>query len=442
MNEQRERGRFGRDVLQSFGFIALQAGLAIVNSIVIARMTGPEGRGLYGLAVAILALAWPLASVGQQNSTVYFLGKGRDPGPIAGLNLLLGLVLLPIGLATGALAWNLGETLGSTGSAGSTGSTAALAVAAAAICLPAAVHFETTRHDYLGRRRVFAYNSCQSLLTAVLLVLNLLLLGRGERWVLVTLVSSWVGVTIVLGTVRAASRPRLRLPSRELVVEHLRHGAREAASRFSEAALMRVDTLLLAPIVGLAALGIFAIADQIANLMSWLAVAAGRMMFAHSAQDLDGGEAQRKLGLSVRLLVGFWFLCSVASVAVLWWAIPLLYTQSFSPAYLGVLLLLPAVLGKSIHSVVAPYLAGQGHQRPVMRAGLAALAIDVVLVVGLAPEFGWEAAAVAKSVAHTVQLVAVLVAYRRLYPDRKLSLIPTRADLRSMQQWLRRRARG
>lgn len=433
MSELRERGRFGRDVLQSFGFIALQAGLAIVNSIVIARMTGPEGRGLYGLAVAILALAWPLAAVGQQNSTVYFLGKGRDPGPIAGLNLLLGLVLLPIGLGTGALAWNLG---------GSSGSTVALAVAAAAICLPAAVHFETTRHDYLGRRRVFAYNSCQSLLTAVLLVLNLLLLGRGEQWVLATLVTSWVGVTIVVGVVRAASRPRPCLPSRELVIEHLRHGAREAASRFSEAALMRVDTLLLVPIVGLAAVGIFAIADQIATIMSWLAVAAGRMMFAHSAQDRDGTEARRKLALAVRLLAGFWIACSIACAALLWWLIPLLYTRSFAAAYVGVLLLLPAVLGKSIHSVVAPYLAGQGHQRPVVRAGLAALGIDVVLVVGLAPRFGWEAAAVAKSVAHAVQMVAVLVAYRRLYPESRLSLIPSAADLRTLQQWLRRRAQG
>ena len=430
MSGERERGRFGRDVLQSFGFIALQAGLALANSIVIARMTGPEGRGLYGLAVAMLALAWPLAAIGQQNSTVYFLGKGRDPGRIAGLNLLLALVLLPIGLGTGALAWTFG---------GAAGSTTAMALTAAAICLPAAVHFETTRHDYLGRRRVFAYNSCQSVLTAVLLALNLLLLGRGEHYVLVTLVATWVGVAAVLGAVRATRNPRPRMPSREVIVEHLRHGAREAASRFNQAALMRLDVLVLAPIVGLAALGIFAIADQISNLMSWLGVAAGRMMFAHSAQDPGGSEARRKLGLSTRLLVAFWIGSSLACVTLLWWLIPLVYTRSFSDAYIGVLLLLPAVLGKSIHSVVAPYLTGQGHQRPVVRAGLAALTIDIALVVGLAPWFGWEAAAFAKSIAHGVQAVAVLVAYRRLYPDSPLSLIPTRADLRYLWQWLGRR---
>ena len=291
MNEAAPKtGRFGRDVLVSFVFMGLQAGLAAVNSIIIARMVGPEGRGLYGLAVAILALAWPLAALGQQGSTVFLLGKGRPAGAVAGFNLLLALLLVPLGLGTGALAWNFGA---------STGAVTASAICAAALCVPAAVHFETTRHDYLGRKRVLAYNACQVLLTGTLLVLNLTLLGHGPRWVLVTLTASWVGVAAVLGLLRALSKPRLQLPSKELVRESLRYGTREAASRFSEAALTRVDMLILAPIVGLSALGIFAIADQIANLMSWLGVAAGRMMFAHSAQD-DGVAVRRKLGLVSR----------------------------------------------------------------------------------------------------------------------------------------------
>lgn len=425
-----ERGRFGRDVLVSFGFVALQLSLAMGNSIIVARMVGPEGRGLYGLAVAILALAWPLAALGQQGSTVYFIGKGRPAGAVAGLNLLLALALIPLGLGTASVAWFAG---------GEVGNAAALAIVAAAVCLPAAVHFETTRHDFLGRKLVLAYNLCQTALTATLLVLNLLLLDRGAQWVLVALVASWLGVTAVLGLIRGLGRPRIRLPSRELVRESLRYGLREAGSRFSEAALMRVDVLILAPIVGLAALGVFAIADQIATLLAWPGVVAGRMMFAHSSQDGEGGEARAKLGLAVRMLVVLGVVSALACVALMGWLIPLVFTDAFSAAYVGLLILLPGAVAKSLHMVVGKYLAGQGHQRPVVRAGVAALVIDVVLIVALAPTFGWEAAAVAKTAAHVFQLIVVVVADRRLHPDQPLSLVPTVDDARAVTRWIRQR---
>lgn len=418
-------GRYGRDVLQSLGFIAIQAALALVNSIVIARVGGPEARGLYGLAVAILAVAWPIAALGQQGSTVYLLGKGRPAGAIAGLNSLLVASLIPLALITGALAWRLG---------GAAGSTSALAILAAALCVPAAVQFETVRHDYLGRGRVLAYNLCQVVLTSILLILNLWLVVRGTAWVLVALVGAWVGAAALLGLVRGAARPRLRLPGWDLVRESLRYGVREAASRLSEAALTRADVLVLALFVDLPALGVFAIADQIANLMAWLGIAAGRMMFAHAARD--GDEARRKLGLISRLLVLYSALAALACVALLGWLVPLIYGEAFARAYVGVLLLLPAVLFKGLHAVLARYLAARGHQRPVVRAGLAALGLDLVLVAGLAPVLGWEAAALAKSLALGVQLLIVRAADRRLDPDAPLRLMPGRADLEALRTWV------
>ena len=194
--------------------------------------------------------------------------------------------------------------------------------------------------------------------------------------------------------------------------------------------------------VELPALGIFAIADQVANLMSWLGVAAGRMMFAHSARDEGGDAARRKLGLAARLLVAYSLAAAFASVALLGWLIPLLYGEAFASAYAGVLLLLPAVLFKGVHALVARYLAGQGHQQPVVRAGLVALALDLALVAALAPWLGWLGAALAKSLAHGVQLGVVLVADRRLHSEDRLRLMPTRADFRALRTWLHRRLSG
>ncbi|MCA9688022.1 MAG: polysaccharide biosynthesis C-terminal domain-containing protein [Myxococcales bacterium] len=426
------RGVFGRGVLTSLAFTATMAALALANNVVISRLAGPGPRGLYALGVSLLAVALPILSLGQGPTSTFLIGRGTAPARVAGLVYGVAAALLPVG---GAVA--LGVHLVH-GGVPTTGMLAALGLAA--LALPAAALLEGVRGCYLGLRQVTRYNLCQAAVIALVLILNAALLPRGDAWVLWNL---GLGYWIVALGVLVLARPRLAWPGRALIGRAARYGARASAVVLADAGLLRVDYLLMAAMVPVEHLGIYAIADQITHIMSWPGLLAGRMMLAESASDAGSARTLDKLGLAVRLYVAAIVGAGALAAACLWWVIPAVFGDPFAPAYLGVLILLPASLCKGVHAQIATYLEGQGAQRPVVRAGVVALAVDVALVLALVPRFGWLAAAAVRTAAYAVQLALSLAALARHAGGPRPGLVLTRADAQAVARWIAaRRARS
>lgn len=412
---------YGRNVLVSLMAMAVISVLSFVNSIVIARAAGPEARGLYGLAVAIGALALPLAAAGLGAASTWQLGRGSSHAQLLSLTRRVGLIALVFGLSAAGIAralFGLGP------------SEAMLsAVIAAALALPAHVVLEFTRGFLLGQRRALAYNLCTLLATALMLGLNLhawLTHVPGQTWVLINLVvSPWVfGLLFALLSLR---RPSER-PEPGLVRSSLTYGLRSALVAFGDAALMRIDYIVAAPIVGLAALGVYAVADQISHLMAWVGLIAGKMLLPEAASDSeDGRRSLAKLALAVRASVTAVLVGAVIAIVVGRWLIEVLFGPTFVPAYTALLWLLPAALCKSVNALVATWLQGRGHQTPVVRASVLSIVVEIAAVAGLALGFGWLGVAVAKTCAYALQFVLNLAAFRKhraSLPDDDGHLIP------------------
>lgn len=152
-------------------------------------------------------------------------------------------------------------------------------------------------------------------------------------------------------------------------------------------------------------------------------------MLAESAHDDERGEhSWYLLSIAVRTSVG---LLSVAFVVVtlsFWWVIPRVFGDAFAPAYIGLVLLLPATLFRSLHALVNTYLCGQGVQKPGVYSGALAILVDLELVLATVHLWGWFAAALARSLAWALQFAWVSRALRRRWPDRRLSYLPRRRD--------------
>lgn len=449
-------GSYGRSVLISVAAVAAMSLMALANNVVIARAAGPEGRGIYGLAVAIGALALPLASLGLGAAATWQLGRGR---PLAQL----------LHLARRAVLFSLGLGLLSAGVVGvgfelGLAETALWALLAAGVALPAQVIVELGRGFALGRRRPLIYNLCSATVIAALLGLNLLSgfggagvgamvwgEGGGPGWVLVNLVlANWL-VAIVL-VVWALSR-RSEAAAPRLVRGSLSYGLRSAIVALGDAALLRIDYLVAAPVIGLAALGVYAIADQITHLMAWAGLLAGKMMLPEAASD-DAAAPKRslaKLALACRLIIAVVFAAALVAVVLGPWLIELLFGAAFADAYLAMLILLPATLCKSLHALIATWLQGRGDQRPVVRASAAAVGFEALAVLGFALCFGWLGVAAAKAGAYAIQLGLALVALRRHragLPEDDGHLLPggrwllDRSDLALLRAWLEARRRA
>ncbi len=61
-------------------------GLGIVISILLARILGPENRGIYALIILIPSFAFMFSNMGINSSTVFYMGKGTyPPHKVAGM---------------------------------------------------------------------------------------------------------------------------------------------------------------------------------------------------------------------------------------------------------------------------------------------------------------------------------------------------------------------
>jgi O-antigen/teichoic acid export membrane protein len=425
---------FGANILISFGFTGLFTVFAFANSVVVARMVGAEGRGLYALLVAVLSLAGPIGTLGLNYASTWAVGQKWPTAQVAMLNhLWSGIVLLLGALVSGAVLLGFG---------GLPDADWALVVLAAGVTLPAAVYAENTRGVLLGLKQVVRYHTVQAAYGAVLLTANIALLGWGPRAVLLTLaISYWVpAAALLLGHI-----PHLRraeMPTRELAESSVTYGVKTSATNLGEAALQRLDYLLVTPIVGVGAVGLYSTAVQISAILAWGGLIAGRMMLTQSANDPEGVESRRKLGLAVRTLLLAVALAAVGAAATTWFLIPLVFGEEFAPAYHGLLILLPSSLSMGAYALISTYLIGRNVIRPVLRAGLVSVALVVVCSPLAALAFGWLGVAAVRTAALALQLLLTVRAYRAETGE-SFRWVFDGADFNALRNWVQaRRNRG
>jgi O-antigen/teichoic acid export membrane protein len=103
----------------------------------------------------------------------------------------------------------------------------------------------------------------------------------------------------------------------------------------------------------------------------------------------------------------------------------------------AVWLLLPGIVTLSVARVLSSYLLGRNRLKVDFFASLAGLAMTLVLDLTLIPRYGFVGAAIASSVAYTTtMLVNMTWVVRNSHLTVRSLLVPTWADVRSLQQYL------
>jgi O-antigen/teichoic acid export membrane protein len=427
-----ESSSYGRNVGLSLAFTLLTTVVAFVNSIAIARLAGPDARGSYALVVSVCAVIGPVFGLGLPAAATWLLRRKEHEGDVAGLGLLAGAAVSALGILVclGILRYGGAEPADPL-------LFAALGVAAA---LPALNWIELSRGVYLGQNRMVAYNAALLFSALGLLAFNLVFARFGPHSVVWNLVaSSWLVAVGALLHLAWRGVP-LRWPRREPSRIALSYGGSTLGASLAEAGVLRSDTVVMGGILPAASIGIYAVADQLAHVMSWGGLIAGRLLLAESAADPTGESSGRKLWLSVRVLVTGMGLAAVGTAATGWFLVPWVFGAAFEAAWWGTLLLIPAATARAVSSLLGNWLLGQAHGRAVFRIGVAATVAEVVLVGALAFPFGWPGAALGRVAACAAQAALTLRAYVRAAPPRDVSRWwMDREDAAALLRWGRAR---
>jgi O-antigen/teichoic acid export membrane protein len=243
-----------------------------------------------------------------------------------------------------------------------------------------------------------------------------LIVVAGERASGILLGTYGTGALVVLWMLWR-ERGRLSLvPDRELLRRMFRFGLPTMPAELSLYSLNFIDRIILARLVGLGEVGLYALAVKVAQAMQVLARGLQLAWPPLAYSIRDDGEARR-----VYSSIFTWFAAVLAFAASgLWlesrWIVRLLAAPDYFPSYQAVGLLATGIALYALYLAMVVILGRTGRTEFSFPATIAAVASNVALNLVLVPSNGIVGAGLALVASYLIVLALMYVFTQRLFP--------------------------
>lgn len=395
------RARLG-GVFDSPAVIALgrfaAMGLALLATPIIARVLGPEGRGVTAAVMAVLAVLPVAAGLGVPLAVRRRVaaGDGTVGGAVRAGRRFAVFTTIPVVVVAAALYVALFRDVGVP---------ATVAYWAAVATLPGVVSWSVDANTLLAGgqyRRMAALSVTQSAMsTGVVLA----------AWVSGTLSVAAVIVGVAAGNVAAFTLGRwwVRTPPGrpERTGDLTREGATMVGGVLADVSARRVDQMIALPLLGASGAGLYSVAATVGTLVAPVVQAVGNAAF----KDLTKA-GRSETATAVRHGVALAVMAAVAVSAAGWVGIPVIFGDAFTPARTVAVIVAAGAVPSSAGFVAAMALAAQGHGSSMSAAQVTAAVVGLSLTVPFGYVWGPAGVAAAVAVGSTVGLGVSLRALR------------------------------
>ena len=395
-------------------------------SIIVARILGPENKGILALAILLPTFLVVLANMGIPQSTAYFLAKKVfDKRIVLGNTILISLVLGGLSLIIGLVIILFFQDLVLPNVPKSYALTALIIV-------PLSLFYNNLKNIFLGLQKIYAFNFFSitpDILSFVLSLFALIILDLGVLGLI------WASIITSIFSVFLITRwlqnelPNLRLRYDKNYLKAVSsYGIQTHLGRVVVFLNYRIDQFLLNAYLNPVSVGFYAISVSIAERLWILSGSASTVLFPRIASgDKKAREehtplVSRNILLVTAIAAGFLFLISD-------WLIPFLYSSAFLPSVRSLQILLIGIVALSPSRVLAGDISGRGHPLANSIVSIFTLIINVALNVLWIPKYGIEGAAWATTISYSLSFVGRLILYRKIS---KISiwtvLVPQKSD--------------
>ncbi len=382
----------------------LQFVCTVAVAFLLARLLGPDGRGVYSLLLLLPSTLFAVGQLGLPSALTYFAGAGRSvrslgaAATLAGVLVLASLLTLPVlqPLLFSAAPLEL------------------LQVATLALPIQLAASFFGS--IMWGRQLVRPYSRVLAIQSVGWLLAVAGLVGIGGLGV----PGALAGYLLVTG---AGALAVIALVLRERSHESPGGGAEDHPShagvgmgallgyglRLYPAALAtflsyRADIFLLSLLLGdAAAIGLYAVAVSLAEIAFQVPDSIATVFYPRVA-GTERNEANRIAPSMARFSLLMTLLAALALVPLAWLAIQVVL-PAYQASLLPFLILLPGTVALGVSKVVSGYISGLGYPGPVSVVATVALATNLVLNVVLIPPFGIAGAALASMISYAAHAI-------------------------------------
>lgn len=401
--------------------------LGIVTSVILTRLLGPEGKGVYTMATLLPALIVTFANLGIGPATVYHVAQGcYSRQVILGNNIVFALVIGAVGVLIGLIMVLFFDQSIFPGVA-----QGYLFLALAII--PGNLLFAYLQNILLGAQRFKKYNLVavlHALLLLAFIVIALWTLKIGVMGALAAGVLAWVLVDMILflWVGKVVGGISLKFDPTYLK-KASSYGLQAHLGNILGFLNYRVDMFLVNGFLNPAAVGFYSVGVGLVEKLWLVSQAASTVLFPRVAAETDEERRKEFTPLVARTVLWITALGALVLVLLARWIVVLLYSEAFLPSVQPLQALLAGIVALSAARVLANDIAGRG--RPMLNTYTSALtlATNIALNIAWIPRYGIAGAAWASTVSYSVLFLSALFFYCRLSGNSWTKvLLPQRGD--------------
>ena len=436
----------GTGITAGAQFISLILGVG--TSVILARVLGPDGKGIYTLAMLLPSLIVTSGNLGIAPATAYYVARGEfRRQEILGNNILLSMGIGGMGILAGlVLVLFFREAIFPDVARGY--------LLLALPLVPVNIFFSYVRYVLLGAQRIKEFNYVQITQSALFLgfiALALIGLKAGVSGAILAALLSWLVVDVLV--FRFARRVSGGIDT-NLNITYIKRAATYGIQAHLANILwflnFRLDMFLVNGFLGPAAVGLYSVGVALAEKLWMISQAASIVLFPRVAAETEEKRRKEFTPLVARSVLWTTALGALILAFLSRWIVLLLYSEAFLPAVGALQALLPGIVAVSAGRVLGDDIAGRG--RPMLNTyrGVIVVATNVALNLLWIPRYGIVGAAWASTASYTVSFLMALFFYCRISGNRwTVVIFPQRGDwaiywktARALGQWAWAKVRG
>lgn len=439
-------GAFTKNSAITFFTAILNLVLGILVSVIIARLLGPEGKGIYTVATLFSYLIVTFGSLGLPSAATFYVAKqSYARQEILGNTVLLSLLTGALGMIAGLITAIL---MGQYIFPGISQEYLLLAL----LISPGNMLLIHLQYMLLGAQHIKGYNLAavvQGFLLLALTMLFLWIFRMGVTGALMAVVLSWIFASIFTFTqaVKVSNGIELRM-NFSYLKNALGYGLKIHISNILRFLSLRVNLFLVNGFLNPAAVGFYSISVGLTEKLWLISQAAATVLFPKIAMEEDEVKKKEFTPIVARTVLWITILAALIIFLLSQWLISFLYSQTFLPAVAPLKILLLGTVAIGLSQILGNDIAGRG--RPILNvyANIVGFISLVVLSVLWIPKYGIEGAAWASTVSYVATLIISLLFYVRISGNSLTAvLLPKRTDWnlywqtgKSLLQWASKKA--
>jgi O-antigen/teichoic acid export membrane protein len=378
--------------------------LSLTTTVLVARSLGPQGRGIYAVALAIGTLGVQLSNGGLHLSNTYHVARDRTL-----LSALFGNALL-VSFGLGGVIAFLGWGLFTVEPRFAPVQGAPLAFGL--LWIPFGLALMLTENLLLGIHEVRAYNTVELLskITGLTLAVAILLSVRPR--VELFLAASLTALLLSLGTALFKVRGFVQgwpWPSLALLRDNLPLGLRAYLVMLFSFLVLRIDLLMVKYLLGAEQAGYYSVAANIADVCLMLPMTVTAVLFPKLCRMVDLRQRlalTRQAGFGIALALGLILIVAGVLAAPL---VIVAFGRPFLPAASAFIWLTPGVLTLGIEIVVVQFLNSLGIPKSVIGVWVASTLANILGNLWAIPRFGIVGASAVSSISYSLTFVLILL---------------------------------